>query len=220
MTNDRILNNIFSVSFKPLLDLLFSLSGATPKLAVGSLGVLIAAAANRASLTFAASEFKTLLQVLGARLNVNINPVVSKVPRLYEISAFLKNLEIDAVLKTIQKTLEDQILLAERFAWLNDFSIQITDEHVVESWIKKNTLLITSIAPRKKNIQKGSGIIRQLSVMADISSRISFGWMEPRIRRIMRLQKVWCMTPLRFHESLAYIQTMLCSTLGFLLLLS
>ncbi|MGQ4914802.1 MAG: hypothetical protein ACP6IU_08620 [Candidatus Asgardarchaeia archaeon] len=154
-TTDRTCNNILFATFNELFDLLYELPGATKELVIGSLSYLVTAAASRSSLTFAVEYIKAHIMMLGELLKIDIRLVATKLPELYEISAFLKNLKIEDVASAVNATLTRQIGLAERYGWTLGFNIMISDAHEIPSWCKKSCKLIVSISPKKKSHHKG-----------------------------------------------------------------
>ena len=154
-TKDRICNSIFTSSFIEFFDLLYALPGATSELVIGSLNYLVVAAASRSSLTFAVECTENHLVILEGLLKTEIQPVIRKLPKLYEVSAFLKNLRTDDVVIAINASLLRQVELAEQYDWTVGFNIMVTDAHEIPSWCKKSCKLIVPISPKKKSHHKG-----------------------------------------------------------------
>ena len=154
-TTNRVCNNILYASFNELFGLLYALPGATNELVTGSLNYLVVAAASRSSLTFAVECTENNLVMLRGLLKAEIRPVIRKLPKLYEVSAFLKKLKISDVVTAVNAALSRQIKLAKQYGWTADFNIMITDAHEIPSWCKKSCELIVPISPKKKSHHKG-----------------------------------------------------------------
>ena len=154
-THEKIPNEILYNSFKEFFDLLYDLPGANKKRVCSALAYLVFAAANRASLTFAGENLEEMLFYFMPTSGIIINAGKDLLLPLYEVSAFLKNLEISKVENAINRALARQVMLARRYEWIDDFNMIITDAHEIPAWCKKHRELIVPIAPRKKSSSEG-----------------------------------------------------------------